>query len=498
MVSYSRLIAIFCVLAAATLAWDVAVSWHWPLYHDAQIFYFGGSLVLHGGMPYRDLFIMDFPLIFVINAAGIALLSWLGPDLGMRVVDLLGLLALGIAIVHFFKYESRRTGVAAALLFACYHIALGPMLANQRDFWMLPFLVAGSHFFANYLERRDGRRYRHLLLAGVLFGGAMMIKPLPVVLLPMLFLIRLDLRQWRAAAIDAAVLATGVVVAVLPFIVWFAARGALGDMLRMLRYLPIYGRYGDKPSIVADAEKIFVVVTLGSLVAAGAVRTSVRSSVLLAGCFYGFAHFYLQAFPWPQRLHPLRVFVLLLVFYNLRRLADAPVLSKAATAAVLTGALVICSPAVLADPRRPDAEQARREYAKRGIRDGDLTRAFTLAAPDPAQPGEGLTMHFFDTVEGFYYHAALLHTTTPSNCFSPSIFYVESQDPAVKALQRRCITQLRRRPPRLVVIAGLSYPYFDHNYLILENPQVRSFLDDDYQLVVDRGQYYRIYARRSR
>ncbi|HYT65450.1 MAG TPA: glycosyltransferase family 39 protein [Vicinamibacterales bacterium] len=498
MVTYPRLIAIFAVLAAATLAWDVTVSWHWPLYHDAQIFYFGGNLVLHGGLPYRDLFIMDFPLIFVINAAAIALLSWLGADLGMRVADLLGLLALGIAIYQFFKGECRRTGIAAALLFACYHIALGPMIANQRDFWMLPFLVAGCHFFANYLEDSDGQSRRNLLISGVCVGAAMMIKPLPVVLPPMLFLIRPHLRAWRTLAVDVVVLGMGVVIAALPFIMWFAARGALGDVIRVLRYLPIYSRYGPRPSILADAEKIFVVATLACLVAASTARGSIRTGVLLAGCLYGLAHFYLQAFPWPQRLHPLRVFVILLVFYNLRRLAGAQLLPKLATATALAAALVVCSPAVLADPRRPDADQARREYAKRAMREADLARAFTLAASDPARPDDGLTMHFFDTVEGFYYHQAALHATTPSNCFSPSIFFVEPQEPAVQALQRRCIAQLRRSPPKLIVIAGFSYPYFDRYYVILDNPLMRSFLDEGYRLVVDRGDYYRIYARTAR
>jgi hypothetical protein len=495
MVTYPRVIAIFTVLAAATLVSDIAVSWYWPLYHDAQIFYFGGDLVLHGGLPYRDIFIMDFPLIFVINAAAIALLSWLGADLGMRVADLLGLLALAIAIYQFFKGECRRTGIAAALLFACYHIALGPMEANQRDFWMLPFLVAGCHFFANYLEDSDGQGRRNLLISGVFFGAAMMIKPLPVVLPPMLFLIRPHLRAWRTLAVDAAVLGMGIAIAVLPFILWFAARGALGDLIRVLRYLPIYSRFGPQPSVLADVEMILVVAALACLVAASAAHGSIRSGILLAGCLYGLAHFYLQAFPWPQRLDPLRVFLILLVFYNLRRLAGGQLLPKLVTATVMATALVVCSPAVLADPRRPDADQARREYAKRARREADLSRAFTLAAPDPARPDEGLTMHFFDNVEGFYYHQAALHATTPSNCFSPAIFFVEPQDPAVQALRRRCMAQLRQSPPKLIVITGFSYPYFDRYYMILENPVMRSFLDDGYRVVVDRGKYYRIYAR---
>lgn len=496
MATYPRLIVAFCVLAAVTLISEIAVSWHWPLYHDAQIFYFGGHLVLHGGMPYRDLFIMDFPLIFVINAVAIALLSWLGADLGMRFADLLGLLALGVAIYHFFKGECRRTGIAAALFFACYHVALGPLIANQRDFWMLPFLVAGCHFFAKYLEDTGGTRRRDLLIAGLFLGAAMMIKPLPLLLMPMLFLIRLDLRLWRRLAADVAVFGAGIGMPALLFVVWFAARGALGDLVHTLQYLPIYNRYGARPSMLADAEKIFVFVTLACVVAATAPRHRIRNCVLLAGCVYGFAHFYLQAFPWPQRLHPARLFFILLVFYNLRRLADVQaLLPKLLTAAVLMGALVVCSPAVLADPQRPDAVQARREYAKRAERSADLSRAFTLAASDPARPDEGRTMHFFDTVVGFWYHHVALRAKTPSGCFSPSIFFIEQQDPAVQALQRKCIDELRRARPKIIAIVGFSYPHFDRYYTMLENPLVQSFLNENYRVVVDRGDDYRIYAR---
>ncbi len=48
------------------------------------------------------------------------------------------------------------------------------------------------------------------------------------------------------------------------------------------------------------------------------------------------------------------------------------------------------------------------------------------------------------------------------------------------------------------MIAGFSYPYFDRYYVILDNPLMRSFLDEGYRLVVDRGDYYRIYARTAR
>ena len=494
--TYPRLIVSFCVLAAATLVAEIVVSWHWPLYHDALIFYFGGHLVLHGGMPYRDLFVMDFPLVFVIDAAAIALLSWLGADLGMRIADLLCLLALGVAIYHFFKGECRRTGIAAALFFACYHIALGPMIANQRDFWMLPFLVAGCHFFARHLEDAGGTQRRDLLIAGLFLGAAMMIKPLPLIFVPMLLLIRLDLRLWRRLAADVAVLGAGIAMPALVFVVWFAARGALGDVVHTLRYLPIYNRYGARPSILADAEKIFVFLTLACIVAATAPRHGIRNGVLLAGCLYGLAHFYLQAFPWPQRLHPARLFFILLVFYNLRRLADVQaLLPKFATAAVLTGALVVCSPAVLADPHRPAAIQARREYIKRAERSADLSRAFALAAPDPARPDEGLTMHFFDTVVGFWYNHIALGATTPSGCFSPSIFFIEQQEPAVQKLEHRCIAGLRRARPKIIVIVGFSYPYFDRYYAMLENPLVQRFLNESYHLAIDRGDDYRIYVR---
>src|SRR5439155_22406416 len=112
-------------------------------------------------------------------------------------------------------------------------------------------------------------------------------------------------------------------------------------------------------------------------------------------------------------------------------------------------------------------------------------------AADPARPDEGPTMHFFDTVVGFYYHHVVLGATTPSGCFSPSIFFIEQQEPAVQALQGKCIEELRRAKPKIIVIVGFSYPYFDRYYTMLGNPLVQSLLNESYRVVVDRGDDYR-------
>jgi hypothetical protein len=98
-------------------------------------------------------------------------------------------------------------------------------------------------------------------------------------------------------------------------------------------------------------------------------------------------------------------------------------------------------------------------------------------------------------VVGFWYNHVALGATTPSGCFTPSIFFIEQQEPAVRNLEHRCIAGLRRARPKIIVIVGFSYPYFGRYYAMLENPLVQSFLDESYHLGIDRGNDYRIYVR---
>ncbi len=98
-------------LLVIVLAWR---SRAWPLVHDAPIMHYIGWRILHGAVPYRDLFDMNVPGVYVLHAALIAL-GGTG-DVAWRLFDLGWLLFTGLAIGALAG--GGVAGIGGALVFA--------------------------------------------------------------------------------------------------------------------------------------------------------------------------------------------------------------------------------------------------------------------------------------------------------------------------------------------------------------------------------------------
>ena len=70
---------------AALVAWLAWQSRAWPLIHDAPIMHYIAWRILDGAAPYRDLFDMNFPGVYlfhmaVVRALGEGDLAWRAAD----------------------------------------------------------------------------------------------------------------------------------------------------------------------------------------------------------------------------------------------------------------------------------------------------------------------------------------------------------------------------------------------------------------------------------
>src|SRR5262249_44599117 len=127
-----------------------------------------------GALPYRDIFDVNMPLIYLIHAAvlavgGISDLAWRAFDLTAAAVIAGSILAMGWP-------AGTATAILAALVVLATHLVLGPYAAGQRDYLMvIPALAAAlaSLGAANHRERR----WLFLLLVGVFTTIAAAIKP---------------------------------------------------------------------------------------------------------------------------------------------------------------------------------------------------------------------------------------------------------------------------------------------------------------------------------
>lgn len=188
------LVAVLAAVAGA-LAW---ASRDWPLVHDAPLMHYVAWRISEGAVPYRDLFDMNFPGVYLIHLGVLALL---GPgDAAWRAFDLAWLAAGALLIVGFARPWGAVAASGAASLFAAHHLAGGAWQAGQRDFLLCPFLVAGALGVARWVE---ARRPAWLVAAGLALGAGATIKPHVLVFAAGLALV-VAVSVWRRPSAAAA------------------------------------------------------------------------------------------------------------------------------------------------------------------------------------------------------------------------------------------------------------------------------------------------------
>ena len=155
---------------AAYLAWW---SLGWPLIHDAPLMHYIAWIIGQGGVPYRDVFDMNVPGVYLIHAAVIAVAG--RGDLAWRLFDLGWLAATSALLWAYARPLGAGPAAGGALLFALYHLSGGAWRVGQRDFLLCLFLLAGAYGVARSIE--CGGALRPLVWGGLALGVGMTIKP---------------------------------------------------------------------------------------------------------------------------------------------------------------------------------------------------------------------------------------------------------------------------------------------------------------------------------
>lgn len=195
---------------------------------DAGVFFYAARELLAGGVPYRDVWDHKPPLIYAFDAIGLALAGPLG-------VWLLQLAALVTAAIVGLRTMTRAFGAVSALAGSLAWLLAAPRLflvdgqqTSYVEFLVLPLawtalLVATRHADLR-LTRRDA------LLLGVLAAGALLLKPTLVGTWLAIALVAFWWRR-RDAILPLACMAAAAAATVAVVAAYFAARGALGDLV---------------------------------------------------------------------------------------------------------------------------------------------------------------------------------------------------------------------------------------------------------------------------
>lgn len=220
------------------LCFSYSTSFLYPGYYgsDSAIFQLIGKYWAQGVVPYKQLFDHKGPLIFFIDAIGYAIHGRSG-------ILVLQTLSLAVTIGAFYRFCRLGMGwlpagvsTAVSLLYLARSFDEG----NMTEEYSLPFLAICLYLAGRwYLRQTKGdvpcHPWQYAAVYGGCFAAVVMLRLTNAILIGSLVLVIVILlivcRQWRNLWHNALGFLGGFGVCFLPFVAYFAANGALGDML---------------------------------------------------------------------------------------------------------------------------------------------------------------------------------------------------------------------------------------------------------------------------
>jgi hypothetical protein len=431
----------------AALGWR---SLGWPLVHDAPLMHYIAWRIVDGSAPYRDLFDMNLPGVYLLHLAVVALLGT--GDAAWRAFDLAWLGLGALAIGAFAGRWGAVAGAGAALLFAAQHLAGGAWNAGQRDFLLCPFLVAGALAVARWVEGRGG--VQGLAAGGLALGAGATIKPHALAFAAALAIVVAGASLRRGAGASRAVATFLMAAALVPLgvVAWVGALGgwpAWRDII--VDYLvPLYSRLGRPARWGYHGWEVWApiagVVAVGLITAALGHRLGPRHLVGGLGVAYGIAHYAGQGKGWAYHLYPFAAFAACLGFAEVRALAAS---SRWLVAVAVSGALALGALQFAA--RGAEAAQAP------WIRAAEQRVASLVADLRPLVAGGG-TVQVLDTTDGGIHALLRLGIRQPTRFIYDFHFFHDTSSPTIRRLREEFERDLAARPPRAIVLFERGWP----------------------------------------
>jgi len=510
-----KLILAASAALAAYLVWQ---SFGWPLIHDAPLMHYIAWVIAEGGVPYRDVFDMNLPGVYLLHAAIIAVGG--RGDLAWRLFDL-GWLAATMAVLWAYARPlGRGPAAAGTLLFGLYHLAGGAWRVGQRDFLLCLFLLAGALGVARSIEATRAAPVRQgtpvvavlerggalppLVWTGLALGAGLAIKPHAGVF----WIAAGALAGWGArrrglrpaVAAMAIVLGLGLVPSALVF-TWLASRGGAGPFVDVFTgyVVPLYSRVG-RVSLATALGWYQYGALLWTLLLAlallGLARATpghgVRKVIAAVGAVCGALHFFLQGKYWEYQLYPLAAFLCALVPFAMREMAlpRAAALTRFRPAALGHRAALVTFAATVAVLGAKGADALEPAWiADKARRVAAMTRDLGPLLPP------GGTVQVMDVTEGGVHALYNLGRRQPTRFIYDFHFFHDTADPRIRRLRDEFVAGISAGRPAAIVILRDTWNH--EGYERLDDwPAIEDLLARDYRLAVD-GDGYRIYAKRA-
>ncbi len=219
---------------------------------DSAIFIYFGKAMHEGKLPYRDMFDHKGPLLWLIEYIGVALGR--GSTTGIWFLELAAM-TFDVAMAYKCARKVCRSSFISLIMTGMSFVPLITFLygGNLSEEWALPFVYASLYIYLDYLIA-DRFSFLRIFTAGACCGAVLSIRPNMVavwVVFSLWILAGLIIKkEWNKAGICAAAFFSGCAAAILPFIIYYAAYGQLGQMWYdyitfNIFYCNTYGGFGN-------------------------------------------------------------------------------------------------------------------------------------------------------------------------------------------------------------------------------------------------------------
>lgn len=241
----SKITPIQLIYLEGCLAIFLAVgSLTWPLGGDHAFFYFVGNTILDGGVPYRDAWELKGPLTYYIYAFIAAVFGQ--HEFGPRIFDLIVVGAFCWWLRRMILRLERSTSAATfgVVFFLLWYLSLGFWNTAQPEEWGA-FLVAIA--VGLLIESSESRRHT-MAAIGILIALAVLLKPTFLIFLPLPILVLLFGGKERVfsgvPAVSCALAFAATVTMLLTLCFWDGGLKEYWDVLRFLgsSYSPLSRR----------------------------------------------------------------------------------------------------------------------------------------------------------------------------------------------------------------------------------------------------------------
>ena len=249
----------WCVLSAfviITICSKSSFLYVFNVWDDANSYFTVGKCIFRGFVPYRDLFDQKGIMLYFIY--GLASLISRTTFMGVYIMEIIAAcftLKAILKIYQLFLEPSSFPYILTPLTGAVIYSSINFYWGGSAEEFLFPFIMWGMYFSLRFFRKQypEAMDYGTVLKAGILAGCVLNIKfnSLGFFIAWMAMVFFADIigeRQIGKAIISCAIFLGGMLVATLPWIIYFGVHGAIGDWLHVYIYKNVF-EYSQKLSI---------------------------------------------------------------------------------------------------------------------------------------------------------------------------------------------------------------------------------------------------------